>query len=469
MSKILPKLFPFFDFLYIFQVLEYNIGDFFVWSTRNLFKRNLQKKHKLDLTRKVRLLVVVGLLLAYFVSVLLSEQLLAANTIFIFLLFILLFSPLFIILAQILLLPLEAYQKNKIISLAKTKLNRLDNLKVIAITGSFGKTSTKDILYTLLWKKYKVVKTIRSYNNPLSLAQTILDFIKPNTEIFIAEVGAYKRGEIKKIGKWLKPDISVITAVAPQHLEKFGSLENIAKAKFELVESLDKNGLAVLNKESDLLVELSKTSQSKIIYFNGEENFVSNIKVSDTETTFKLNIRGESVEIAIPLIGQHHAKNFLIAAIVATQLGLSLKEIKERSKLLLPTPHRLEIKRQGNITIIDNSYNTNPQSTHSSIKLLADLPGQQKIMVTPGLVELGRESEKENIQFAKNFAAVATEVIIVGDFAKKFLTEGLKKANFAKDKIYFSKSTEEALNLATQLAKLETAILVENDLPDQYF
>src|SRR3989344_7636431 len=276
MLKILFKIFPIIDHLYIFQILEYNLWQFIKWFLKYPFKRNLQKKHKLEFTAKTKiifLLIILWILIFYFVT----------GFWITFLIFIFL-SPVFIFLSHISIFPLEIYYKNKIMDKARQKLAGLPNLKIIAITGSYGKTSTKDILYTLLWKKFRVVKTPKSFNTPMGLAQTILDYLKPNTQIFIAELGAYKIGDIKKLTKFLNPTIGVITAIGPQHLERFGSLENIAKAKMELFENLPPGGVA---------------------------------------------IRGLNLEAASK---------------VARQLGMSPAEIKERVKWLRPTPHRQEIK-----------------------------------------------------------------------------------------------------------------------------
>ena len=175
-------------------------------------------------------------------------------------------------------------------------------------------------------------------------------------------------------------------------------------------------------------------------------------------------------DIPIPLIGRHHARNFDFAVATALKLGLTLKEIKERAKLLIPTPHRLEIKKIGNVTLIDNSYNTNPKSAISSLELLNSYKGFKKVVITPGLVELGKESQKENREFGKNIGKIADKVIIVGENAKEYLLCGLKGVSFKKDSIYFAKSTKEALILVQQLSNGKPLVaLLENDLPDQYF
>lgn len=474
MSKILSKIFPIIDHLYIYQILEYNSWDFLKWFLKNPFKRNLQKKHQLEWTQKAKLLGFIGITLLILDSVITSYLLTGRFWLSLILLPIKsLYSPLFLIVAQILISPLEYYQKQKTITAAKKKLSKLPNLKIVAITGSFGKTSTKDILYTLLWKKHYVVKTPKSFNTPLGIAQTILEDIKENTEVFICEMGAYKIGEIKKIASLINPTIGIITAIAPQHLQKFGSLENIAKAKFELVENLSPNSVAILNNESDWLQKLASHSSSGNIIFYGDENnpfYASNIRTGIVGTTFQIHTPKGQTEINIPLIGEHHVQNFLAATAAALALGLTLFEIKERAKLLLPTPHRMEIKKMGNMILIDNSYNANPKSAESSLELLASFEDNRKIVITPGFVELGKEAAKANQEFGHEIRCLADEVIIVGENAKKDLLEGMKDIySNPEEFVHFAKNTQEALVLAQELTQgVETAVLLENDLPDQY-
>ncbi|MBI2017414.1 UDP-N-acetylmuramoyl-tripeptide--D-alanyl-D-alanine ligase [Candidatus Daviesbacteria bacterium] len=346
----------------------------------------------------------------------------------------------------------------------------MPDLKVVAITGSYGKTSTKDILYTLLWKKYYVVKTPKSFNTPLGVSQTILEDVKANTDIFIAEVGAYKKGEIKKIANLITPQIGIITAIAPQHLERFKTIENIAYAKFELVESLPKNGLAILNSASEWLKKLWPNSPCTVSFYGYDSDYkVQNIKLSLSGTSFQLLTPKGKADINIPLIGEHHAYNFLAAAVAALKLGISLDEIKSRAGLLLPTPHRMEIKSLGNITLIDNSFNSNSESAKSSLSLLGSFDDTKKIVVTPGFVELGKESSVRNRAFGEDIAKVADEIIIVGENAKEDLLRGVQKVFRSEETIHFAASTQDALVLAQQLMQgTKGVVLLENDLPDQY-
>lgn len=469
MSEILSKIFPLFDHLYIYQILEYNSWDFLKWFFKNPLKRNLQKKHKLEWTQKAKLLALVSLALIFLDSVITSYKLNGGWELFLILLPIkFLYSPLFLIVSQILIWPLESYQKQSFLNAAKEKLLKLPDLKVVAITGSFGKTSTKDILYTLLFKKYYVVKTPKSFNTPGGIAQTVLEMVKINSDIFICEIGAYKRGEIKKICDFIKPDIGIITAIAPQHLEKFGSIDNIAKAKFELVQSLPTDGTAILNSNYEQIKNNASGVHGKIIFYGSENDpfYATDIATGIEGTTFILHTPKGQTNIKIPLIGKHHVQNFLAATATAMQLGLILSEIKERAKLLLPTPHRLEIKKQGSITLIDNTYNTNPKSSRSSLKLLSEYPATQRIIITPGLVELGKNAPEENQEFAKEASKIVDEFIIVGQNAKEDLLKGL--SDFPKNKIHLVSSTQEGITMLSQIAKPGAVILLENDLPDQY-
>lgn len=462
--------------------MEYKSWDFLKWFSNNLLKRNLQKKHKLEWTPKAKLLAVESTALIILDSAVTSYLLIGNLGLTLLLLLIkFLYFPLFLVVSQILISPLEFYQKQKILTQTKNKLSRLPNLKVVALTGSFGKTSTKDILFTLLFKKYYVVKTPKSFNTPLGIAQTILEQVKKNTDIFICEIGAYRQGEIKEIASLIKPQTGIITAIAPQHLEKFGSLENIAKAKFELVESLPENGLAILNGEYKILKDLSLHPSVRTIFYGREKDpfYATSINSNNSgSTSFTIHTPEGKAEIKIPLIGEHHAQNFLAATAAALNLGLTLSEIKDRAKLLLPTPHRMEIKKMGNITLIDNSYNTNPKSAESSLKLL-DSFNAKKIIITPGFVQLGKETAGTNRQLGNDIACIGDEVIIVGEYNKKYLLEGIKQVlKEPESTTHFVGSTKEGLSLAYQMAKemteriarydTEIAILLENDLPDQY-
>lgn len=379
-------------------------------------------------------------------------------------------SPIFIVISSVLISPLDSFLKYRITEKAKRKLAALRDLKTVAIVGSYAKTSTKDILYTLLWKDFYVVKTPKSFNTPVAISKTILSDLKPTTQIFIVEMDAYHPGDIKNLCKLARPDMAIITAIAPQHLERFGNIEKLAKTQFEVAENL--TGDLFLNSQDELTMQTQSQFKANKVFFGGEEDKfrVEKIEITEYRSKFKLILEDNTVDVELPLPGEHNAYNFLAAAAVAYKLGLPAKTIAKRAGLILPTEHRLEIRNTGKLTIIDNSYNTNPKVVISSLKLLEETgKGKLRILITPGLIEQGSNAEMENKKFIKNAANVADEIIIVGESFKEFLKSGLEEEKFPKDKIHYAKSTMSAMEIANNLSENHSVVLIENDLPDQYF
>ena len=473
-NKLLTNIWPTADHLYIFQSVEYEVPRFWRWFNQHPYSRQLQKKQHLDWTSKAKLLMLSSQILTILCTVGLTVGL-NQNWTWLILWYLTLsqVSPIFLIVSSWLLIPIESSTRRKLIDRAIRRRQQLKNLKVVAIVGSYAKTSTKDMLYTLLWNKYRVVKTPKSYNTELSLARTINADLKDNTEIFLAEMDAYQLGDIAQLAKIAQPTTGVITAIAPQHLERFGSMDNLVKAQFEIVESIKKNqGRMLVNSDDPWMTDQTEKYLSNPIWVG--ENQISDVKLSDIKqtnngTSFKIHWKNQSQQIELPLFGGHHSQNFAMAAAIALELGMSLKEIADRARWMLPTPHRLEIKHQGSLTTIDNSYNTNPISAQASFKLLKQLPGKQKILITPGLVELGETADQANISFIEHAATVADYIIIVGHNAKRALETGLKNANYPKEQQIWVETTQHALQLLPKIAVKDAVVLIENDLPDQYF
>jgi UDP-N-acetylmuramoyl-tripeptide--D-alanyl-D-alanine ligase len=470
MNQLLPTA----DHLYIYQLFEYENADFIKWFFKYPFKRGLQRKHTLVWTAKARVLYFMAFSLIVFlafISSLTQFGTLLMMPVFFFLYSA--FSPFFLVFANLLFSPLEAYSKKKLFKAVRRKQNQLKDLKVVAVVGSFAKTSTKNMLYTLLWKDFYVVKTPKSYNTEVSIARSFLRDVKENTQVFIVEMDAYHPGEIKKLCSIIKPNLGIITAIGAQHLERFGSMETLAKTQFELAKAIPTDGVLFLNADDEWSNQLyPEYDGMKQVFFGSKEGRdvqATQVKVLANSTEFKLRIKNDELKITLPLAGENHAINFAAAAGIAYQLGLPLKTIQERAQLMLPTEHRLEVKKAGHLTIIDNSYNTNPTAARASLKLLKSTPGSQKIVITPGLVELGEQSEVENTLLGKEIAQVADIVIVVGEFAMTALKSGLKEAQFDMDNVHFLSSTSHALDFVYKNAQKDAVILIENDLPDQYF
>ena len=470
MKKALNILQPLIDHLYVFQLLEYQSADLLKWFFKHPFKRRIQRKHHIEYSSKIKALLIIVIIL----MMLLSYQLSAGFASFcLFFILFMQISPIFIVVAEFLFKPLELYQRNKIITRAIAKRKKLKSLQVIAIVGSYAKTSTKNILYTLLWKDFNVVKTPKSYNTELSIAYSVLSDLKDSTELFICEMDAYHAGEISKLSEIAQPTLGIITAIGPQHLERFGSMDNLVKSQFEIATFLkmtvEDDGVLFLNELDEYSAREGRKLEQTVFFYNNTSAFISDRTEDGNGQKFMLHIRQAKVEVELPLKGEHQSINFLAAAVIAEYLGVSLKTIAARAKLVHSTEHRLEVRLMGEMTLLDNTYNANPQAALASLTLLKSYKDRQKVLVTPGFVELGKEHNKAHQEFARDAASIADEIIIVGEHAKKPLLKGLEQAKFNKKHIHLVETTQKALEHLSTIAKSNAVVLLENDLPDQYY
>lgn len=486
MKKVINTLFPYRDFLYIFQLEEYDVERFVNWLKGGWRKRNLEQKKNLVWTKKAFVIFVISLILALItilgfiiwgihfglgIPLLLITPLLIAVGIGQFFFF-------YIILASVFLMPFEQLAKNFLVLLAKLKIMHLKNLKVVAITGSFGKTSTKEILYSLLSYKYTVLKTPKSYNTPLGIANIILKNLNEKHEFFIAELGAYKIGDIRSLTSLVKPKIGILTAIGKQHLERFKTIEAITNTKAELLYSLSENGIGIVNADNPYCrVVSSKVARPIILYsLTNQSNadiWATDFRFSEKGTTFiihsKLPTNTFERELTVNLLGTQNVSNVLAAIACALSCEMTIDEIEKATKRINPIEHRLQpLKGASGTTILDDAYNSNPDSARSALEVLKAYPGNQKIVITPGLVELGKEQYKENVVLGQEMAKVANWVFIVGIVNSQALLEGLKMERFPQSNIFPVKNLNEATRGLQIVVKPKDVILFENDLPDQY-
>lgn len=381
-----------------------------------------------------------------------------------------LFLPLFVFLAYFITWPLEKIISNSYIRRAKKKLKEFDKLKVIGITGSYGKTSVKNILATILSEKYKVCQSPASYNTPLGLSKTILSNLTANDEIFIAEMGAKQVGDISELCFMVQPNIAVITGIGNQHLLTFGSEENIIKTKSEIAEFVTKNnGKVYINTDGEFAKQIHENFPNSIAV-SLKENFfnISDIKTGKDGSSFVLTVDGKSKKCNTILLGEHNISNILLASKVAFDLGLSLDEIASGIEKLHSVPHRLEIiKSSSKYTIIDNSYNSSVQGSEASIDVLSKFSGK-KFVITPGLVELGKEQFNANFEFGRTMAKVCDYVIIDSTINFDAINAGLIFAGFNENNILRAGSLQQAVMVLNTLVEADDVVLFENDLPDNY-
>lgn len=357
---------------------------------------------------------------------------------------------------------------------AINKLKSMNNLKVIGITGSYGKTSSKNILSDILNVKYNALPSPRNFNTPYGLIITVNNHLDKFDDILIAEMGAYKVGEIKDLCDLVRPKYGILTRIGTAHIEIFGSQENIQKGKFELIESLPSDGIGVLNGDDELQVNYKLKNDCKIIWVGIDNKDVdvraTDIKTSNKGTTFNVIFKGDKkkYEFTTRLLGYASIYNILASLALSKEFGLTVDQMKKAVLGVKSVEHRLELRPAGNITYIDDSYNSNPVGSKMALEVLKDMPGL-RIVMTPGMVELGDKSYELNKKFGTYMKDTADIVILVGEKITKPIRDGLKEVKFNDKNIYVVKSTKEAFNLVKSLSNgKESYCLIENDLPDIY-
>jgi UDP-N-acetylmuramoyl-tripeptide--D-alanyl-D-alanine ligase len=389
--------------------------------------------------------------------------------------------------ANLLIYPLERTINEAYLFSARRRIKTL-HPRVIGITGSYGKTSTKYILHQILSQKFNTLMTPNSYNTPMGICKVIRGDLTQEHEVFIVEMGAYKRGDIRELCNLAFPQIGILTAVGPQHLERFKSIENITKGKYELIESLPADGLAVFNCDNEIcagLADKREQTGSSVRRYATEESAVAsvadtadliatNVRYTDSGLAFTVHANTEKfditdTEIQTRLLGKHNVSNILAAMTVAMECGMELEEIQEAIAKVEPVPHRLQLTTgAAGVTIIDDSFNANPVGAKAALEALNEIGNGKKVLVTPGMVELGEREYEENRQFGEQAADVCDLVILVGPMQTKPILDGLKAAEYPSQQIIVALNLEEVKqHLATQV-QAGDVVLFENDLPDNY-
>ncbi len=359
-------------------------------------------------------------------------------------------------------------------SKAKRKLHSMERLKIIGITGSYGKTSSKNILSDILNIKYIARPTPKNLNTYYGLMITINNHLDKFDEIFIAEMGAYVKGEIKGLCKLVHPQYGILTTIGTAHLETFGSEQNIVEGKFELIESLPSDGIGVLNADDPKQVSYPLQNDCKIIWI-GIDNPKADVRASNIEcnnkgTSFDVTFKkdGKKHRFETKLLGKHNVYNILAALALGYEFGITIPELKQAVKMVRPVEHRLELKKLGSFYQIDDAYNSNPVGAKSALDVLGMMPGL-KVVVTPGMIELGEKEEEYNRQFGEEIASVADRVILIGEKRTKPIYQGLKNKNYDEKNIIVMNDVRDAYPLIGGLQDPNGVYaLFENDLPDTY-
>jgi UDP-N-acetylmuramoyl-tripeptide--D-alanyl-D-alanine ligase len=385
-------------------------------------------------------------------------------------------SPLTTVLANLILSPVQHIINQTYLRRAQNRLRDVQPL-VIGITGSYGKTSTKYLLQHLLANHRQVLKTPLSYNTMMGICRVINESLDANCEVFIAEMGAYRRGDIKELSAFVHPAIGILTAIGPQHLERFKTIDNIQATKYELIEALPASGVAIFNNDDPRCRALAdRTTHVRVMRYGLETTgqtldlWAEHIAMGSAGLSFTMAGRdGWRLDVRTILLGRHNVLNILGACCAALAIGISGDDLAKAIQHLPPVPHRLQLLDNGSgVTIIDDSYNSNPIGAMEALEVLGSFTTGQRILVTPGMVELGPLEGQLNEQLGAKAAEVCDYVVLVGVERTRPLVAGLQANNFPPEKIRVVRDLNAATIVLPTIVAAGDTVLFENDLPDLY-
>lgn len=479
-------------FLHIVQLEGYNSYQYKKWidlnkdqiySIKEIKKPSIKplvftnRAKRLNGVNALTNIILIAILVFSFTEIFKGKSIYVNIVAIVFL--IVLFFLIYILQAYVMLLstsliePIEENINRGFYNDAKAKIESRDDLTVIGITGSFGKTSTKFILASILQEKFKVLNTPESYNTPMGLSKTINNDLKADHQVFIAELGARNIGDIKEVSNLVNPKIGVITSIGPTNLETFTNIDNITKTKFELIEELPTDGVAIYNGDNEYIKRLSqKTFKEKLLYgihhIDELDIYANDIQVSETGSKFTLNDKeGNKVRCSTKLLGEHNIYNILAGVSVARVMGLNFEEIKRGIENIKPIPHRLDIiNSDTGVIIIDDSLNSNPIGAKAALDVLAQFKTGKKIIVTPGMVDLGTMEEVANKEFGENIGKECDYVILIGEKRTKAIYEGLMDVNFNEKNIFIVDTLKQGREYMENIAKAGDVVLFENKVKE---
>ncbi len=379
-------------------------------------------------------------------------------------------SPFTLLLANIINAPVEKAVRNYYIKDAKKLLASHKRLRIIGITGSFGKTSVKYYLTALLGVKYNVLMTPESYNTPMGVVKTIRGSLRATHDIFVCEMGAKYVGDIKELCDIVHPENGIVTSIGEQHLESFGTIRNIINTKYELASGIPDSGKLYINISSET-VDQNRPSREAVTYglTDAADYYATDISVSERGTSFTLVHGDERQTYTTRLIGEANVVNIVGALAAANDAyAIPLADMKGAVASLKCVPHRMELLDRGSMIIIDDAFNSNPAGAAAALRTVA-LFDAVKIIVTPGMIELGEQSDALNAGLGANAAAVCDYIVAVGEKQAKPIVKGAKDAGFDESRIHVAKTFTEAMAFVNGIEQgKKKVVLLENDLPDNF-
>lgn len=359
---------------------------------------------------------------------------------------------------------------------AKRIIRSHKKLIIIGITGSYGKTSTKNYLYRMLSEKYNVLVTPGNFNTTLGVVRTIREHLRPQHQIFIVEMGAKQAGDIREICELVRPSIGIVSSVGEAHLETFGSVESIQKTKFELIEALPEDGLGVVNYDSQGVRYFADYhAKCRVVRYAVEEPMADfralDVSYDGSGLSFSVVVDGVSHRLSSHLLGEGNVLNLIAGVVVSTHLGVPMKSIQIATSQLKPVEHRLSMQRSGGLTILDDAYNSNPDGACMALAVLRDFArgeGNKRVVITPGFVEMGARQYDANYELGNVMAQSCDYAVVVNKLNREAICKGLKDGGFSDDNLFVADSLNSARRHLATLLQVGDVVLYENDLPDSF-
>jgi UDP-N-acetylmuramoyl-tripeptide--D-alanyl-D-alanine ligase len=467
--------------LYLFQLEDYNARRYVTLLGKTSFIPPEQWRQNLVMTAKAKILMVLAIILASAVAFCLS---LLSTGIISFVLFLGIFCaniiflyPFFLVIASLLLYPLEIFMKRRIIAKAKKKMARFPGLRVIGIAGSYGKTTMKDTVAAILEERFKVLKTPENINTAIGIARLIEEHLNEDIDIFVVEMGEYRPDDVKEICNIVHPEIGIVTGINEAHLERMEHISNTVATIFEIAHGEIKK--IFLNADDALIMQnYKKFINGKVFSFYGsaprqEISYAIANSIFQEDASgyvFTMHHGNENLgEFHISLLGEYAQGTAMAGVLIGQEFGMDIVSLKRGVANIKPPKHRLErLPTHNGIIVIDDSYNSNPAGAFAAVKVLNNFKNKRKIYVTPGLVEMGSASARVHNELGRTLATHVDLVILIKNSVTNYIKEGLQSEGFPADNIIIFETAAAMHAGIGAITKPGDVILFQNDWPDNY-
>lgn len=469
--------------IYLLQLENYEIKRAWRAAVRDGFSVPNRFRNEIAWTAKLSLVTTLAILLSVVVAV--GASLLPSSSLLAWglgVLAFLVFAGCFVLplsIATLFVRPFDRATRWYLKRQARDKIASLNDLTIIGITGSYGKTTMKQTLQTLLSESQTVAATPESFNKPVSVARFVLSDVNEKTDVLIVEMGAYQIGDISDLCHMTRPDISVLTGINEAHLERFGSIENTTQAKFEIVTHAKDGAAVILNADDDRVVANYRdfVDDREVHFFSASNKEECDIEVKDKRfhtdgSGISFRLYQDGVELGytkITHLGEYIIGNVIAGIIIGRELNIEPSSVLKAAQKITPAKRRLQpVQRtSSNILVIDDSYNGTSDGVNSSLETLRKFVGRRKVCVTTGLVEVGEKSESIHKAIGRQLADVADVVVLIKSSVTDWIKEGLETRNFSGE-LHTFEDQEAMQQQISNITIADDVVLFQNDWPQNY-